>query len=379
MAISSCRVCGNSFFRDPLLVYENMPRAAQNLPREEELAGEHGIDLNIFQCSGCGLVQLSNDPVPYYKEVIRAAAFSAEMGEFRRKQFAEWIDKYSLKAKKVLELGCGYGEYLTLLNDCDVNAYGVEYGERAVETCRAKNLNAQRTYLGDENCTLTKGPFDAFVILNWLEHLPDINRVLMKINDNLSSEGIGLVEVPNFDMILRKNAFSEFIVDHLYYFTRKTLAATLEFNGFEVCDCREVWHDYVISAEVKKRKPLDLSAFDNSMKNIVEQLNSFISSYKKDELAVWGASHHAITIISLAGLAAKIGFIVDSATFKQNRFTPATHIPIFAPEVLSDKKVKAIIIMASSYSDEVAGIIRKRFGGNIKLSILRENKLEILK
>lgn len=379
MPIRRCRVCGNSFFKDPLLVYENMPRAAQNLPRMEELADEHGIDLNIFQCSGCGLVQLSNDPVPYYKEVIRAAAFSAEMGEFRRKQFAEWISKYSLKGSKVLELGCGYGEYLALLNDCDVNAYGVEYGKMAVESCRAKNLNAQGTYLGDDDCTLSEGPFDAFMILNWLEHLPDINKVLCKIRDNLNPGGVGLVEVPNFDMILRKNAFSEFIVDHLYYFTKKTLTATLELNGFDVCDCREVWHDYVISAEVKKRKPLDLSKFDDSMKEIAGQLASFISPYKKEELAVWGASHHAITIISLAGLADKIGFIVDSATFKQNRFTPATHIPILAPDVLNERPVKAIVIMASSYSDEVAGIIRKRFDGNIKLSILRENRLEILK
>ena len=69
-----------------MLELVGMPNAAQFLPNEDELHKDKGVDLNIFECTQCGLVQTSQEPVPYYKEVIRASAFSGEMAAFRQKQ-----------------------------------------------------------------------------------------------------------------------------------------------------------------------------------------------------------------------------------------------------------------------------------------------------
>ena len=105
---TECRVCHKELIT--LLKYDDMPKAAQHLPAKSELATESGVDLEVCQCMGCGLVQLSNEPVPYYKEVIRAAAYSQEMKEFRIKQFEELVQKYSLKNKKVIEI-CNTGMF----------------------------------------------------------------------------------------------------------------------------------------------------------------------------------------------------------------------------------------------------------------------------
>ena len=88
----TCRVCHNRLKH--LLTYENMPKAAQNFPDKDSLHKDKGIDLEVCQCTGCGLVQLSNEPVSYYKDVIRAAAFSEEMKVFRLTQFDNFIKKY---------------------------------------------------------------------------------------------------------------------------------------------------------------------------------------------------------------------------------------------------------------------------------------------
>ncbi|HIE34490.1 MAG TPA: methyltransferase, partial [Candidatus Altiarchaeales archaeon] len=125
MPINKCRVCNHELFEEPLLRYENMPKAAQYLPDAESLESDRGVDLEVCQCLGCGLVQLSNDPVPYYREVIRAAAISEEMKDFRRKQFSSFVKKYLLKGKKVIEIGCGCGEYLSIMRQSGVEAYGL--------------------------------------------------------------------------------------------------------------------------------------------------------------------------------------------------------------------------------------------------------------
>ena len=78
---ANCRVCGSDYYDKALLSYNNMPSSAQGFPELGELENDNGSSLNVFQCSTCGLVQLNNNPVPYYKEVIRASAFSDEMKE----------------------------------------------------------------------------------------------------------------------------------------------------------------------------------------------------------------------------------------------------------------------------------------------------------
>jgi len=404
MPINKCRVCNNEFFEEPLLRYENMPRAAQYMPDAESLESDKGVDLEVCQCSGCGLVQLNNDPVPYYKEVIRAAAISEEMADFRRKQFESFVEKFSLKRKKIIEIGCGRGEYLSIMRQVGAEAYGLEYLEDSVKQCVKDGLKVSKGFIQNSAYKLNYAPFDAFFMLNFLEHLPDPNAALRGIYNNLADDAVGLVEVPNFDMILRNKLFSEFIGDHLLYFTRETLSSTLRLNGFEIIDCNEVWYEYIISAVVHpvkssvagmakppprpplpkggcgdfRVKKLDISHFYKYQAQLKNEIEEYIRRFKDKKVAIWGAGHQALAIISLINLANKIRYVVDSASFKQGKYTPATHIPIVSPHALDSDPIDAVIVMAASYSDEVAGIIRQKFDRNISVAILRDFGLEVV-
>jgi len=376
--MNKCRVCGDQLFDEPLLRYDNMPAVAQFLPDADALPGETGVDLEVRQCSGCGLVQLSNDPVPYYREVIRAAAFSGGMKEFRQEQFGKLIDKYGLRGRKVLEIGCGRGEYLSIMRECGADTYGLEWSEDSVSHCSNNGLNVVQGYVGNVTCKLPNGPFDAFYMLNFLEHLPDLNSVLTGIRNNLGDDGIGLVEVPNFDMILRNKLFTEFTSDHLFYFTRESLIAALNLNGLEVMECGEVWYDYIISAVVRKRRKMDLSHFHDRRMELKDEINGYISRFRDGGVAVWGAGHQALAVISLADLSGRVKYVVDSAPFKQGKYTPATHLPIVSPDTLVSDPVDAVIVMAASFSDEVATIIRKKFDAVTEIAILRDYGLEFV-
>lgn len=378
MPVNKCRVCNHKFFEEPLLRYENMPKAAQFLPDAESIESDKGVDLKVCQCSGCGLVQLSNDPVPYYKEVIRAAAFSEEMKDFRMKQFGSFVQKYSLKGKKVIEIGCGRGDYLSIMQQFGVEAYGLEYSKESVKQCVKNGLKVSKGFMQSSTHKLDDAPFDAFYTLNFLEHLPDPNSTLRGIYNNLADDAVGLVEVPNFDMILRNKLFSEFISDHLFYFTMETLNTTLRLNGFEIIECNEVWHDYIISAIVQKRKKIDIAHFYKYQSQLKNEIEEYIRRFKDKKVAIWGAGHQALAVIALLNLAGKIKYVVDSAAFKQGRYTPATHLPIVPPNRLDSDTVDAIIVMAASYSDEVARIIRQKFDKNINISILRDFGLEMV-
>jgi SAM-dependent methyltransferase len=373
-----CRICRSELSK-VLLELENVPAAAQRMPATPaELAADKGVDLTLYQCPACGVLQHTAPPVPYFREVLRASGVSGAMKQFRLEQFSDWVSRYGLAGKKVFEAGCGRGEYLSLMARSGVSAVGVEYGPEAVEFCRTQGLDAVRDFFetGDEK--LPGAPFDGFFVLNFLEHIPDLPAFLRGIRNNLRPGAAGLVEVPNLDMILRNSLLTEFSTEHIYSFTAETLTGLLQNSGFTVRSCRSVWHDYILSAEVLSRRECDLSGCAAVRERLERELRTFLARHRKT--AFWGAGHQALTTLALCGMTSeKICFVVDSSPEKQGRFTYATHIPVVSPDRLAASDADSVIIACGGYSDEVVSILRSRFPGRFAPAVLREITLEILR
>ncbi|GBU22824.1 hypothetical protein R80B4_02736 [Fibrobacteres bacterium R8-0-B4] len=373
-----CGICGHSPLSE-LLVYGNMPNVAQNLPDDDALRSDRGVDLRICQCGFCGTVQLDNAPVPYYREVIRATWVSEEMRRFRSSQFSDFINRFGLHGKKIIEIGCGSGENLRILKESGAEPYGLEYSEKSVLTAKSMGLSVYQGFVDSSGYKIGDTLFDGFYTFSYLEHLPNPAETLKGVYNNLSDGAYGIVEVPNMDMFVKEGVFYEFMLDHLFYFTKDTLCTLLRLSGFDVLSCGTVWHDYIISAVVKKNKTLDLSYMEELRAGIISQIDAYIGSREPRGVAVWGASHQAFFIMAMLNKAKNIKYVVDSAEFKQGRYTPVSHVPIVPPDKIASDPVNAIIVMAGSYSDEVASLIRERFNDGIDISMLRPRGLEIIR
>lgn len=375
--MSACRLCGAEL--DPaILVLEGMPSAAQHLPTGDQLQDDIAQNLGIQQCTGCGLAQVDCEPVSYYREVIRAIAFSEEMRAFRKTQLVSFAERFGLAGKPVLEIGCGRGEYLELLNEVGMRSHGTEHGKPSADAASLAGLKVQQVFPDRDGLILEGAPFSAIFCFNFMEHWPDPRAVLRSVLPNLDGSAVGLIEVPNFDMLIEKQMATEFVADHLSYFTSATLRTALELSGFEVLEIQEVWYRYILSAIVRKRTPIAAEPFKKALEAQRGRVDSFIDQAGNNGVAIWGAGHQALATMALLRLDKRIRYVVDSAPFKQGRFTPATHIPIVSPEMLDQAPVDSILIMAAGFSDEVARIVKARWGDRFRLAILREDHLEEL-
>ena len=121
-----CIACGAPLWETPLLTLDNMPASAQHMPGADSVDKDQGLTLDLCQCTGCGLVQFDCEPVDYYRDVIRAGGFSKTMVELRRYQYRHLIDTYGLEGKRFIEVGCGQGEFLKVLSEFPVEAFGIE-------------------------------------------------------------------------------------------------------------------------------------------------------------------------------------------------------------------------------------------------------------
>ena len=81
MMKKKCKFCNNFLFNKSLIEFKDAPNSAQNFSFKKKF--KSSIRLQLYQCSGCGLVQVTNKPVAYYKSVIRAVGISKSMMKFR--------------------------------------------------------------------------------------------------------------------------------------------------------------------------------------------------------------------------------------------------------------------------------------------------------
>ncbi len=302
-----CKICGNPLVK--AMQYENMPSGAQSLLTKSTLASDKGISLPICQCVGCGLVQIPVKPVKYYKKAVRTGAWMRP--EWRKKQLADFKEEFKLDGKKIVSI-----------------------------TEEPK-----------------PGSYDAFLIFNYLEHFPDPKKILMRICANLPPGGVGIVDVPNFEMIAKESVFSELVVDHLFYFTRATLTIALLSSGFEVVKMNDLLDGYILSATVRKRAPVNFAdSFKEQEHKLLAAIQNYVSGFSS--VAVWGAGHQTFFLLSLMKDTSKIPYIIDSSHIKQGKYTPVTHIPIEPPEILKSRPVDAILIMVGGFYYEVAGQIK---------------------
>ena len=371
--MKKCISCNGSLHE--LMKIENMPASAQDIPTKEELDKDSGIEVSLCVCEDCGLVQLKNDAVYYYRDVIRAGGYSTTMEALRKSQYKHFIEFALLEGKKIIEVGCGRGEFLGMLSDFPVEGYGTEHKKDLVEIAKKAGLRVDEDFPESEDHIFKNGPFDAFMSFNFLEHQPQPRTYLKAIYNNLCDEGYGLITVPSFEYIMEQNSFYEIIPDHIAYYSFESLTHLLNICGFEVLEKEMVNRD-TISMIVKKRKLPDIGGIISKKNDIAKEVVETVKKYAKEgKIAIWGASHQGFTLCATTGIADFMDCIIDSAPFKQGKYAPASHIPIISPDEARKRKLEAIIIVAPGYTNEIADIIKTTFDNGIDIYTLMTDRL----
>lgn len=356
-----CRLCGQPIAATEALQIGPFPKAAQYYPEPAEFSADIGVMLSIVECSGCGLTQLTNNPVDYFKQVITAASLSPIVREQRIALFSRLRQYFPnhLGRPKALEIGCAGGDNLPLLDETGYISKGIECSP--AEPMPPCNPNIFDKYILDLESEF-EGQYDLLISFNYLEHQPDAKAFLKKCHSLLTDSGKLLLTVPNLDFLLSSQSGHEFVTDHLVYFTANSLETALRITGFSVLELDIINNQYDIQIIAEKRRPSAILACKTEVDILIARLNKKLRDFdaQGQKVAVWGAGHRTLALLSLSEHHL-IDCIIDSAKFKHHKFAPISHLNILPPEVLLDEScgIDVILVMVPGiYPKEVINKIK---------------------
>jgi SAM-dependent methyltransferase len=143
--------------------------------------------------------------------------------------------------ERVLDLGCGAGRFVAALQEAGADPVGVEIAEAALERARRNAPGADLRLLEpDGSIPLDHGSVDLVWCSEVLEHVADTAQVLLEARRVLRPGGRLLVTVPFHGRaqaavigLVRFDAHFDPFGQHLRFYTRTSLAATLRESGYE--------------------------------------------------------------------------------------------------------------------------------------------------
>jgi len=177
------------------------------------------------------------------------------------KQQQQRFNLNNKKVGKVLDFGCGTGDFANFLSQNNWNAYGVEPNKNG----RGKALNK------GVNCfesleELKESNFDIITLWHVLEHLPDYNSKIQELKSRLNTEGYLIIAVPNFesfDALYYKQFWAAWDVPrHLWHFSEKAIREIGIINNLEVVNVKPMWFDaFYVSLLSEKYKNKNTNFF----------------------------------------------------------------------------------------------------------------------
>jgi SAM-dependent methyltransferase len=377
--MSSAFVCPNCGSRAVSTFYEvkNIPiHSCIMLPTRQEALDFPKGNVALDFCKECGFISNSafDSSVINYSSIYEdQQSFSPTFNAFAEGLAKRLLEKYNLNGKKIVEIGCGKGDFLALLCELgDNSGVGIDpaYIKDRVQSKASDRLTFIQDYYSEKYANIHG---DLICCRHTLEHIPNTFEFLSGVRRSIGNrlDTIIFFELPDVTRVLRELAFWDIYHEHCSYFSPGSLARLFRSCQFEIIDLSKDFDDQYLLIEARpiNRKSEKIHELEESVEELVNDVKQFSTScreklgqWKKylhqitDEgkrAVVWGSGSKCVSFLTTLGVKDEIEYVVDINPFRHGKYIPGAGKQVKSPEVLRNYKPDVVIVMNPIYCDEI--------------------------
>lgn len=377
-----CRVCGSEELHKFLSL--GPTPLANSFLRDKQIDLEPYYPLDVYFCSNCYLVQLLDvvSPEVLFKEYAYVTGASKPLQAHFTGLAEDVIGNFKIsKDSLVVDIGSNDGTLLQNFSKYGFSTLGIEPALNIAQLAEAKGIPTVNDFF-DEECAvkLYKEYGAAKVILatNVFAHADNLEGFVRGVNHLLSKNGVFIIEVPYLLNLLNNTEFDTIYHEHLSYFAVHPLVYLFWKFGMEVVDVKQVpVHGGSIRVFVQKspkqqsqnvtklllmEREAKLDSFRTYMNFaekvalVREKLVKLLKTLKDEGARItgYGATAKGNTLLNYCKIGTDIlDYISDTTPFKQGRYTPGMHIPIFPEEKFHEDSPDYALLLAWNYANEI--------------------------
>ena len=166
--------------------------------------------------------------------------------------------------KKLLDVGCGTGDFLKTAKENSWKVFGIEPNENARAIANSKSENS--VFNIEHLLKFEPQSFDVITLWHVLEHLPKLESQISVFESLLKPNGRLVIAVPNYksyDAKYYKNFWAAFDVPrHLWHFSQTSISRLVKIKNMEVVKTAPMSFDaYYVSLLSEKYKNGSMNPF----------------------------------------------------------------------------------------------------------------------
>ena len=382
----ACRLCGEELTR--LFVDLGMSPLCESYVSADAIDNpEVFYPLRVLLCAQCLLVQL-----PAYvggEEIFSDYAYFSSYSDSwlaHAKRYADdMIAQHGLSQDSlVTEVASNDGYLLQHFLTAGVPVLGIEPAGNVAAVAVAKGIRTVAQFLGPGTGPVIASEYglaDLVVANNVFAHVPDIRGFAVGLRALVKDTGLVTLEFPHLLRLIERRQYDTIYHEHYSYLTLLTASRALAVAGLVVVDVEELaTHggslrvharpaESAVPPSARVRQVLrdeeavglhtveGHAGFAAEVLRIKSDLLTFLISAAASGkmVAGYGAPGKGNTLLNHCGVRGDLlPYTVDRSPYKQGKFLPGTHIPIYAPEKLAETKPDYVLVLPWNLRDEIS-------------------------
>jgi SAM-dependent methyltransferase len=381
-----CRFCGASL-KHTFVDLGMQPLCESYVKAEQLNQMEAFYPLHVRVCDRCFLVQLEEYVSP--KEIFSEYAYFSSYSDVWLKHAKNYVEMITKKlnlnqSSLVVEVASNDGYLLQYFAENKIPILGIEPAANVAEVAIKKGIPTVVEFFNLDlaRSLLVKGQSaDLIIGNNVLAQVTDINGFVESMKVLLKPSGVITMEFPHLTKLVDENQFDTIYHEHFSYFSLLSVEKIFAAHDLVIFDVEELpthggslrvyagHHDDPsknIKASVVELRAREIQqgynkidkyfSFSEKVQATKRNILDFLIQLKRQKKSIvgYGAPGKGNTLLNYCGIRTDfLDYTVDRNTYKQGKFLPGTHIPIYSPEKIRETKPDYIFILPWNIKEEV--------------------------